>query len=150
MVRGILYPPNLFNLFLVASYVASLISAIIMFHALSGSTSICARVKGRRQTRSRLFMMEEKIFFCKGKRRGARVRRREDEIIGDSKSDETLAAISEKSTPFHFIALVVGPVLKIRKRRRTSPENSSQFCSRSRKGHAGLLRACRNSPRIAF
>lgn len=64
MIRGILYPPNLFNLFLVASYIASLISAIIMFHALSGSTSIRARVKERRKTCLRLFMMEEKIFFA--------------------------------------------------------------------------------------
>lgn len=43
---------------------------------------------------------------------GEGVRRREGEIIGDSKSDETLAAISEKSAPFHFIALVVGPFWK--------------------------------------
>lgn len=110
-MRGMLYPPNLFNLFLVASYVASLISAIIMFHALSGSTSIRARVKGRRKTCSRLFTIEEKIFFAKEREKVREIERERGRgrIIGDGKSDETLAAILEESTPFHFIALVVGP-----------------------------------------
>lgn len=104
MIRGILYPPNLFNLFLVASYVASLISAIIMFHVLSGSTSIRARVKERRKTCLRLFMMEEDTFCKKKKEKNEKERK----IIGGGKSDETLATIPEESTPFHFIALVIG------------------------------------------
>lgn len=110
MIRGILYPLNSFNLFLVASYVASLISAIIMFRALSGSTSIRARVKGRRKTCLRLFTMEEEIFLAKKKKRervGKREKKRE-RLSVMANGDEALAAIPEESTPFHFIALVVG------------------------------------------
>jgi len=77
MIRGILYPLNLFNLFLVASYVASLISAIIMFHVLSGSTSIRVRVKG--EGNLRLFTMEKEIFFARKKMREEKKREKEGE-----------------------------------------------------------------------
>lgn len=153
MIRRILYPLNLSNLFLVASYVASLISAIIMFHALSGSTSIRARVKGRRKTCLRLLTMEEEIFLAKKKNERVRKREREREeegkIIGDGKWRRGPRG---HSRGIHAVSLYRSrrrTVLKIRKRRRVSPGNRSQFRSRSGKEHA-VACAWENSPRIAF
>jgi len=130
MIRGILYPPNLFNLYLVASYVASLISAIIMFHVLSGSTSIRVRVKG--EGNLRLFTMEEDIFFARKKNK--RRREKERERKGEKK---IMAKTTRPSRPFprnpHAVSFYRSrhrTVLKIRKRRCVS-SGESQSVSQS-------------------